>query len=450
MVTKVKPAMMDISEFSKTILDDVDAASVRTTIGANDASNLDSGTIPNARLPATITSNISGVAATATKLATPRTINGVAFDGTANISIADDTKQPADATLTALAGVTGAANKIVYFTGVDVVATTDFTSFARTLLDDADAATMRATLGANNASNLTTGTVNNARLDPTLGALAGVTTGADTVPYFTGTDTASTFPVTTLAKSLLADTSQAEMQGTLGVAELLGGMRGLYKNLKIVADQIGAPTHCAVTYSALVVADSGCTTSKTLVNGSLSILSNTVGANGHESAVVNSAKWMYVYVIYNPTTATVAGLLSDSITTPILPSGYTQYARVGTVLSDVSGYVYQSTQIGNYIKYTTFWKTADKLAIYTPSSTPISHVPNSAIAVCMKATYNCPSAYDSAEFGGTAALGFTCAPRGVLADVLTFTDTLPAGATLHFKITAGFVDLYVIGYYDNI
>lgn len=56
---------------------------------ALNASNLASGTIPDARLSGTYTGvNITGNAATATKLATARTINGVAFDGTANISIA--------------------------------------------------------------------------------------------------------------------------------------------------------------------------------------------------------------------------------------------------------------------------------------------------------------------------------------------------------------------------
>ena len=40
----------------------------------------------------TITGSITGNAGTATKLATDRTINGVAFNGTANITIADETK----------------------------------------------------------------------------------------------------------------------------------------------------------------------------------------------------------------------------------------------------------------------------------------------------------------------------------------------------------------------
>lgn len=57
-----------------------------------------------------------------------------------------DAKQPLDPTLTALAGVSTAANKLPYFTNTDVAATTDLTTQARALLDDPDAATMRETL----------------------------------------------------------------------------------------------------------------------------------------------------------------------------------------------------------------------------------------------------------------------------------------------------------------
>jgi len=41
-----------------------------------------------------LANEIGGNAATATKLQTARTINGGAFDGTANITVADDTKVP--------------------------------------------------------------------------------------------------------------------------------------------------------------------------------------------------------------------------------------------------------------------------------------------------------------------------------------------------------------------
>lgn len=55
-------------------------------------------------------------------------------------------KQAQDATLTALANVVFSANQLVYATGADAFATTALSTFARSLLDDADAATARTTL----------------------------------------------------------------------------------------------------------------------------------------------------------------------------------------------------------------------------------------------------------------------------------------------------------------
>ena len=62
-----------------------------------------------------------------------------------------NSKQQADATLTALAGLVNGADKLPYFSGVDQMAATDLTAFMRGLLGKADAATSKAHLGVGSA-----------------------------------------------------------------------------------------------------------------------------------------------------------------------------------------------------------------------------------------------------------------------------------------------------------
>ncbi len=131
--------------------------------------------------------------------------------------------QPLDATLTSLAGVSTSADKLIYASGSDTFTTTDLTSFARTLLDDTDATAMRSTLG------LVIGT-NVQAYDAELAALAGLTSAADKIPYFTGSATASTADFTASGRAMVAAASAAAQTALLSAFtgdSGSGGVKGL-------------------------------------------------------------------------------------------------------------------------------------------------------------------------------------------------------------------------------
>ena len=142
------PANTTISTFAKSILDDADASAVRTTIGAG-TSNLALGTSSTTAL-AGDTTTISSSQASAITANTAK----ISFDSTSSTKLGT-IEENADVTDTANVTAAGALMDSEVDADIKTLslpASTTISTFAKTFLDDADAAAVRTTIGAGTSS----------------------------------------------------------------------------------------------------------------------------------------------------------------------------------------------------------------------------------------------------------------------------------------------------------
>ena len=127
-------------------------------------------------------------------------------------------------------------------------------------------------------------------------------------------------------------------------ASVAGIIPSAFSGLKITAASL------TVTVTSNYVALFNGTSFYTAAAPSLTIAGNTTGVNGLDTGTL-ATNWYSVWVIYNPTTTTVGGLLSLSATAPTLPSGYTFKARVGWVRAASGSAFVNTIQYGNRAQY---------------------------------------------------------------------------------------------------
>tara|TARA_Y100000356_G_scaffold36913_1_gene28146 strand:- start:453 stop:2258 length:1806 start_codon:yes stop_codon:yes gene_type:complete len=181
--------------------------------------------------------------------------------------------QAHDAILDDVAALTQAANKGIFFDTANSAATFDLTAAGRALLDDSDAATQRTTLGLAIGSDVQA-------YDAELAAIAGLTSAANKLPYFTGSGTADLADLTAFARTLLDDANASAARTTLGVA-IGSDVQAFNSQLAAFAALSNSDGNFVVGNGSTFVVESGATARTSLGLGSMATqAANSVAITG--------------------------------------------------------------------------------------------------------------------------------------------------------------------------
>jgi hypothetical protein len=118
-----------------------------------------------------------------------------------------------------------------------------------------------------------------------------------------------------------------------------------------LAIDTGSVSALSIAAGAIVGADNGLDAIETTAQ--LNIALTTSGKNGLDTGAEAANSWYFIWLIKNPVTGEVAGLLSLSATAPTLPSGFTLKRLVGAARNDGSSNLVPFHQVGASVHYPT-------------------------------------------------------------------------------------------------
>lgn len=188
-------------------------------------------------------------------------------------------------------------------------------------------------------------------IDATLSALAGLSTAADRLPYFTGADAAALATFTSFARTLIDDATAAAARATMGIITELA--RNYIDGL--IMSNNGADANNDIDIAVGSAMDS--TNAKLLVLGAAitkqldAAWAAGTGNGGIDTGAKANSTWYAVHIIEKTADGTIDALFSLSPTAPTMPAGYGKFRRIGWIRTDSSGKILAFTQSGDYFSW---------------------------------------------------------------------------------------------------
>lgn len=357
---------------------------VTPTLGVATATSINKVTITQPATASTLTvadGKTLTASNTLTLTATDGSTLAIGTGGTLGTAayIAASSKQDVDATLTSLSALGTAADKLAYTTGVDTWAETPLTAFARSILDDANEATFKATV------NLEIGTDVQA-YDAQLADIAGLTPTDNGVVIGNGTNFVVESGATLKASLGLtigtdiqaydADlTTWAGVTPGAGVTTALAVAVGSAGALVANGGALGTPSsgvtdNLTTTTSAAAITDTDFVDTNLAAGGKRKILWTAVKTylGTTFAALAGSASQAFSMTTAAANTNSTQGATTayaDRLTAGTLPGAFTALSATGTVthISSTTGNntCFNSTTSGIYANYSIWQSTGGVL-----------------------------------------------------------------------------------------